>query len=255
MKSQNLIEIINKVMKYRKTVKITTLLFTVFIMVSCFSKDTQTELEVYTDAYMIKKMEGSQPVYGVIFYAYGNQMMKTGTVTEVGIPGTTINLALSPNSIFTLWKAPTGNDFKPYPPAESEYIFKVTAESGLSNESNDYLKIKNIGIPVITKTAFSDNKKLIDVAWTSVTGADGYLVKVAEENGNIIYSSDGMLPSVTGYTINLLTGNWSKFVETGKNYSIEVHAFAYEADAEEFYQIYNVEEISIGAKSVLYELE
>lgn len=240
-------------MKIEKSGKIAFVLFTSFIMVSCFSKDTQTPLEVYTDAYTIKKMVGNVPVYAVTFYAYGNQLMKSGTVTEVGGSGVPINLGLNPNSIFTLWKWPTESDFKPYPPSAAEYQFNVTAESGLNNESTEYLNPKNLSIPVIVKAALSDNKKLIDVGWTSVTGADGYLVKVAEQNGNIIYTTDGMLPSVTSYTINLLTGNWTKAVEPGNTYSIQVHAFAYEANTEDYYKVYNVEEISIGEKSVLYE--
>ena len=238
------------VMKYRRSGKIAFVILSSFILVSCFSDNTETPLEVYSDAYMIKKMVGDEPMYAITFYAFGNQMMRSGTVTEIGGSGVPINLGLNPNSIFTLWEWPSGNDFRPYPPNAVEYKFNVTVESGLSNESIDYLNPKDISIPVITTAAFGDNNKLIDVAWSSVTGADGFLVKVAEENGNIIYTSDGILPTITNYTINLLAGNWTKPVEPGNTYIMEVHAFAYEADADEFYKVYNVEEISIGTKSL-----
>jgi hypothetical protein len=240
-------------MKIQKSGKIVFVFLISFMLVSCFSKDTQTELEVYTDAYVIKKMINDEPMYAITFYAYGNQMMRSGTVTEIGGSGVRIDLGLNPNSIFTLWKWPSESDFRPYPPSASEYQFSVTAESGLNNESTEYLNPKDIAIPVITKAAFSDNNKLIDVTWNPVAGADGFLVKVAEENANIIYTSDGMLPTITNYTINLLAGNWTKPVEQGNTYTIEVHAFVYEADADDFYKVYNVEEISIGTKSLAWE--
>ena len=242
-------------MKIQKPGKIVIAFLTSLIMVSCFSKDTQTELEVFTDAYVIKKMINDRPMYAVTFFAYGNQMMRSGTVTEIGGSGGYLNLGLNPNSIFTLVHWPVESDFKPYPPSATEYKFNVTAESGITNESTDYLNINDIEIPVILKTVFSDNKKLIDVTWTSVARADGYVLKVAEENGNIIYATDGMIPTVTSYTINLLTGNWTKPVESGNTYTIEVHAFAYEEDADDFYNVYNVEELSIGEKSILWEYE
>ena len=237
-------------MKIRKSGNIVTTLLTMFLLVSCFSDNTKTELEVYTDAYTVKKMVGGEAVYAVAFYAYGNQMMNSGNVTEIGGSGVQINLGINPGSIFTLWKWPSVSDFKPYPPSAADYKFVITAESGMNNESLDHLNPKNLAIPVIAKTELSENNKLINVTWTSVTGANGFLIKVSEESGNIIYSSDGMLPTVTSNTINILTGNWTKPVEPGKTYIIEVHAFAYEAGTDALYKAYNVEEISIGQKSV-----
>ena len=242
-------------MEFQKSGKIVFVFLTSLIMVSCFSKDSQTELEVYSDAYVIKKMINDKPMYAVTFFAYGNQIMRSGTVTEIGGSGEYLKLGLNPNSIFTLVHWPIDSDFKPYPPPAAEFKFNVTAESGLTSESSDYLNINDINIPTIVKTEFSENKKLINITWTSVTGADGYVLKVAEENGNIIYATDGMVPTVTNYTINLLTGNWTKRVESGNTYTIQVHAFAYEEDTDDFYNVYNVEELSIGEKSILWEYE
>jgi hypothetical protein len=232
---------------------ITSVLFASVLLVSCFKNDNETALEINCDAYMIKKMVGEQPAYAIAFYVYGNQMMKSGTVTQVGGLGEQINLGVSPNSIFTLTNLPTENDFKSFPPTASEYLFKVSAESGATNESSDYLDVKNIEIPEIIETAIGVNQKLIDISWNPVAGADGYLIKIAEEDGTYIYSSGGMETDLTTVTINVLTGNWTKQIEIGKPYSIEVHAFAYEENTEELTAPFNVEEISIGAVNIVWE--
>jgi len=242
-------------MKTKDLKKIAFVFFVSFLLVSCFSDDTQTALEVYTDAYMIKKIVGEEPLYAVAFYAYGNQMMNSGTVTEVGGSGAQINLGISPSSIFTLVRIPVESDYKPYLPSVTEYKFKITSSTGTVSESTDKLNIQNLATPTITKTEISENKKLVNLVWTAVSKADGYVVKVADKNGVFIYSSEGLKAGITSYTINLLIGNWTKTIEFGETYSIQVHAFVYEADADDFYNVYNVEEISIGEKSVLWVLE
>lgn len=245
----------NTLMKTQKLKKIAFFLFAPFILVSCFNNDSETELEVYTDAFLIKKMVGTEPMYAVAFYAYGNQTMSSGTVTEVGGSGALVNLGNNPSTIFTLSKIPVESDYKPYPPANTEYKFKVIASSGAIDESTDKLIVKNLSTPTITKTEFGENKKLVNVAWTAVPNIDGYVVKVADKTGSFIYSTESLKSSVTSFTVNMMAGNWSKTIVSGETYSIQVHAFVYEADADDFYNVYNVEEISIAEKTLPWVLE
>lgn len=242
-------------MKTQKLKKIGILLLAPFILASCINNDSETNLQVYTDAFLIKKMVGTEPMYAVAFYAYGNQTMSSGTVTEVGGSGVPVNLGNNPSTIFTLSKIPVESDYKPYPPANTEYKFKVIASSGAIDESTDKLTVKNLATPTITKTEFGENKKLVNVAWTTVPNVDGYVVKVADKTGAFIYSTEGLKSSVTSFTINVMAGNWSKTIVSGETYSIQVHAFVYEADADDFYNVYNVEEISIAEKSVPWVME
>lgn len=239
-------------MKTQNLMKILVLIFASFIVVSCF-KDNETPLEVNVDAYAIKKMIGEQPAYAVAFYAYGNHIMKSGTVTQVGGLGNSINLGLNPNSIFTLYKEPTIDDFKTVVPAASEYLFNVSAEMGSTFEGTDYLNPKNIGIPVILKVELNDIQKLVDITWMKITAADGYFIKIAEESGQYIYTSGSYDTDVTTASVNLLLGNWTKPMEPGYTYIIEVNAYVFEDNANEYTASYNIEEISISSKSILWE--
>lgn len=236
-----------------RSYRIVFVLLTLLGLVSCFGDENNASLEVNTDVYMIKKIVGEQPVYGVSFYAYGNQIMRSGTVTQVGGLGEQINLGLNPRSIFTLSKEPNENDYKLYLPAASEYKFKVSAESGATVESSDFLNATDMDIPAIIKTEVGVNQKFVDVSWTAVSGADGYMLKIADVNGNYIFSSEGLEPGTNSYTINLLTGNWVVPVVVGNAYSVQVHAFAYEVNSDPLYAAFNVEEISIGEKTIIIE--
>ncbi len=239
-------------MKTQNLKKIVFLVFVSFLLISCF-KDNETPLEVNVDAYTVKKLIGEQSAYGVAFFAYGNQIMKSGTVTQVGGLGEQINLGLNASSIFTLSKEPAVDDFKSIIPVASEYIFNVSAESGATHQGSDYLDPKNIGIPVILKVEFNEIQKLLDVTWMKITVADGYFVKIAEEGGAYIYTSGAVETDITTLSINLLIGNWTKPMEPGNTYTIEVNAFAIEDTADEYTAAYNIEEISISSKSFYWE--
>ncbi len=235
-----------------KAKRIGLMMLTSLILVSCF-KNEEVALEADTDVYMIKKMSGETPVYGVAFYAYCNHVMKSGTVTQTGDLGSQVNLGLNPGSIYTLYKEPTENEFYGTLPEESEYRFNVVAENGQTSESSDYLKVKDLGIPTILKAEVGDVEKLLDITWTKITDADGYVVKIVEDNGSYIYSSGALSPETDTLSINLLVGNWTKTMEKGNTYNIEISAFAYEDNANALTAIYNIESISIAQMSITWE--
>lgn len=222
------------------------------LMAGCFG-DNETPLEVSVDAWVVKKTEGEQPVYGVAFYAYGNKVMKSGTVTRQGGLGNFVHLGLNPGSIFTLYKEPADEDFNPVIPESANYLFSVTAESGESFEGSDQLNPKNIGIPVILKTELDDVQKILKVTWMKITAANGYVVKIANADGIVIYSSGAVDKEVTTLNINLLTGYWTAPMEQGNTYTVEVDAFTYENTATEYDAAFNLEEISMDTQTITWE--
>ncbi len=234
-------------MKIENLKKYLFLLPVAVLLVSCF-KNEETPLEVNVDAFTIKKMSGEQPVYGVSFYAYGNQVLKSGTVTKMG--GLQEQVNLQEYSLYTLAKNPVNDDFKPYPPENGEYKFSIIAESGATKDISDFLKIKNLAIPTIIGVTPNDIQKLITVTWNPVTGASVYVVKVADAKGNYLFSSPVLNSDTKAYTINLLTGNWSNPVESGNSYIIELNAYAFEDGVDSQESAYNVETISVASRTI-----
>ncbi|MEN8117668.1 MAG: hypothetical protein ABFS16_11855 [Bacteroidota bacterium] len=222
-------------------------------MVSCFSDDDLVDdFEVITDAYVIKKKSGEEPVYAVSFYAFANQFMRSVTATEMGGSGEKINLAQDPTSILVMSKKPQESDFRSYAPATSDYLFQVVAESGISVDSYDFLSYDDIDIPEIVKTEFNESNKLLEIDWNEAEGADGYLVKILNSEGTEISVSQGFENDVTDYTINVVLESWVVVPEPGETYTIQVHAFAYEPEFDEGYEVYNVQEVSIAEESIVW---
>lgn len=224
-----------------------------FVFISCFSDDDlKDNLEVYVDAYVIKKNIGDVTSYAPAFFAYGNQLLRSVTVTEIGGSGETIDLTQDFTSILTMSKRPDNNDFLPYPPAASDYLFEVTAESGVTVEEYDFLAYSDMGIPTVTQAEFTNNNKLLEVAWSDVAGADGYMVKILNSEGTEISAGSGFEAGTNSYTINIVLENWYEAPEPGQTYSVQVHAFAYEAEFEPGYEVYNVQEVSIGETTIVW---
>ena len=239
-------------MKSQNLKKLALALSVPLILFSCLKEEEQV-LQVTTDAYMVKKLVGGQPAYGLAFYAYANKILKSGTVARTGGVGDTINLIAYPLSVYTLFKEPAETTLSENMPLDGEYIFNITAESGETNESSDELNLNDIDIPDILSTEVSTNGDRLDMKWTKVSGADGYVVKLADEDGEYIYSSNTKAPNDTTLKISPLTGVWVEPFEVGNTYTIEVNAFAYEDDSNNQNAVFNVEEISIGSKSIVWE--
>ena len=221
------------------------------IFVSCLSDDDlEDSLEVYTDAYVIKKKIGNQPGYAPIFFAYANQLLRAVSVTEMGGSGQRFNLTQDPTSITTMSRRPQASDFKAYPPAASDYQFQITAESGVNVEKHDFLDYDDIPIPEITKAEFSENNKMLEILWSDVSNADGFLVKIVDSEGYEISTSNGLDSGTNSYTINIVLEDWYTAPESGQSYSIQVHAFAYEAEYDTGYEVYNIQEVSIAEESL-----
>lgn len=238
-------------MKRNNVLKITVVILVSLVWVSCF-KDNTSDFEVYSDVFTINKKINDQPMHALAYYVYGNQMMKSATVSRVGGLGVETSLGISPSSVYTMNKEPEASDFKSYQEPAGEYLFKVVSENGVSLQDSDYLNPQNLGIPTITAVSFSSNNKLVEMGWSAVSKADGYVVKIADSTGVYIYAGETLDPETTTYTVNGLLGNWAKPINSGKSYSIQVHAFKFENDADSYYAAYNLEELSIGERKVVW---
>jgi len=236
--------------KLKRITKLVWLIGILVIISSCIDNDLAEELVVYPDVFTIKKMINDEPSYGVAYYAFGNQFLRSATVTQPGGSGEKIELAQSPQSIFTLEKIPQDMEFLPYPPVSAEYVFQIVAESGGTVEDIDFLDPQDIEIPTIVKAEFSDNNKFFELGWTLVDNIDGYNIKFVNAEGLNIYNGSSLEPDKSSISINTLLGNWFEAPVAGEIYTISVIAFAYEDDANASNFGYNMQEISIGETEV-----
>lgn len=236
----------------RKFENFVFVLLSALLLVSCFGDEAEEAFDASSDAYIIKKYVGDEAVYGTVFYTYANQIMRSVSASEMGGSGEKINLTQDPGSLYTMSKKPQSSDFKPYPSAANEYLFEIVSESGVNKENYDFLSHDDIEIAEITKAGFNDIGKLLEIEWTAVEGADGFVVKIQNEEGINISVSPGFDPDILDYTINVVLEDWLIVPESGKTYTIQIHAFAYEPEYEEGYQFYNIQEVSIAETPIVW---
>ena len=222
-----------------------------FVFVSC--NDDEMPLEVYTDMMTINKKVGDVVKKAPAYYAYGNKGLDSATVALPGNSGV-VSLAVHPGSFYTFIKEPVAADFKDVPPAEGNYKFKVKAESGEVLEMTDAFDYEGLPLPQITKDTFSGSPAVLTVEWTAATGADGYFVKILDGTDKLIFSGYVVSSTTLKYVVagGPTSGSWVTAPETDKTYKLQVNAVAYDADATNANREYNVSEVSVAEKQIVW---
>ena len=238
-------------MKSKRNLK--TVLFALlsgFAVVSC--NDKETPLEINTDVVILNKKIGDVVKRAPAYYVYGNQALDSASVTPPG--GTAVALEAFEGSVFTLGKEPSNSDFSTVPPAEGNYVFSVTGMSGETLQSQDAVDFAGLGIPQITKDTFSGTPEVLKVEWTTVTGTDGYFVKLLDTSGKQVFSGYIVVSSVDEYTISSAStsGSWTKAAVDGQTYTLQVNAITFDDGATSANNIYNISELSIAEKQIVW---
>lgn len=240
-------------MKTNRLIKtLFSVLIPAFLFVACNKDKDNTEFEVFADAYIINRLIEDEVKSAPAFYVYANSGIASVTVTPPAGGGEPFELARSPESSYTFFKEPQTNDFKTVAPTPGIYLFEVESTGGDIIQANDLLEILNLEIPEIVSTNYQSESFSMQIKWESVANADGYVLKLLNNDGLTIFVSFAVSSSTTEYIISPATGNWLMQVYSGDNLTLQVQAFAYDSDATAENNIYNIGEISIGEKAITW---
>ncbi len=236
-------------MKIRSIFKNAVLiLLTVFAAVSC--NDYEEELEVLTDVYVINKKFGNEVRSANAYYAYASESMLKVTVSIAGV----VELESYSGATFTMAKEPKDADYKTEAPLDGSYVFNIQGYNGEMLQVPDILSYEGIDIPEFTKTKFSGTPLILELEWNDVDGADGYVVKMFDTGGKLIFNGYSVGTDVNKYTITSSSnsGFWSSPAVEGQSYLLQLSAFSYDADANASNAVYNISEISIGEIQIMW---
>jgi len=236
-------------MKIRSIFKNAVLiLLTVFAAVSC--NDYEEELEVLTDVYVINKKFGNEVRSANAYYAYASESMLKVTVSIAGV----VELESYSGATFTMAKEPKDADYKTEAPLDGSYVFNIQGYNGEMLQVPDILSYEGIDIPEFTKTKFSGTPLILELEWNDVDGADGYIVKMFDTGGKLIFNGYSVGTDVNKYTITSSSnsGFWSSPAVEGQSYLLQLSAFSYDADANASNAVYNISEISIGEIQIMW---
>lgn len=224
-----------------------------FFIASCNEESEDVAFELRADAYVIKKMIDDEIQFGTAFFAYGNKAIATATVIPPsGAADDSFELEVTESSVFTYYKEPAPEDFSPNYPIQGEYIFDVETNEGETLQQTDILESGLLEIPEITEVTYHISAETMSVEWEAPEGADGHVVKLLNENGDVVFVSYTLISTAEDYEINQSSGNWDGTAYTGDNYTLQVHAFTYEAGVVQEELLYNIKEIAIGEKQITW---
>jgi hypothetical protein len=233
-------------MKTKRILKNTLLvLFTITAFVSC--DNFEEELEVLTDVYAINKKLNNEVKTATAYYAYANQSL-LGTSVTIPNNGGVVTLEGFSSSIYTLAREPKDSDYKTTTPAEGSYVFNIQGGKGETLQVPDILNYDGLDLPEFTKTKFSGTPFILELEWIDIAEADGYVVKMFDLDGKLIFNGYSVGQDVNKYTVTGTSnsGYWTKSAVDGESYLLQLSAFSYDAEANVSNYVYNISEISLG---------
>jgi hypothetical protein len=240
-------------MKIRRFYKSLFLLFILsFMLSSCNDDSNDSTFEVFADTYIVKKLMDDEVKTAVAFYAYANADIASVTVTPPIDGGETIELSRSPESSSTFFKEPDASEFKTELPTPGTYQFDVKSTRGENLLKEDLLEAPGLDIPVIDSTSYQPESLSLQVNWQSVQGAEGYVVKLLNSEGLTIFISFAIVPTAEEFVIHSASGNWETQASPGDSLTLRVQAFAYDSDATNEINIYNIGEIAVGEQEIIW---
>lgn len=241
-------------MKANRIFRNTLLLFlTSIVMVSC--NDSEVPLEVFTDVFVINKKTDNVVKSANAYYAYGNQAILSATVV-IPNSGGNVELESSPGLVNEMSKVPGDSDFITNAPVKGSYVFTVKGKNGETLQVPDVLNYENLAIPQFTKIKFSGSPLILELEWNLIKEADGYFVKIFDEDGKLVFSGFNIKPEVNKYVItsSSTSGFWNQAAVDGKSYVLQLNAFTNDAEANTSNYVYNISEISLTESLIQWGL-
>jgi len=236
-------------MKAKKILNVTVLaLLTGAAVVSC--NESEEQLDVLTDVYVVNKKFGTEVKSANTYFAFASQSMLKATVSIPDNAGV-VELESYSGATFTMAKEPNNTDYKTTAPVEGTYVFTVQGYNGEMLQVPDILSYEGLEIPEFTKTTFS-TPLILELEWKDVTGADGYVVKMFDTSGKLVFNGYGVKGDVNKYSVTSSSnsGYWSTTAVDGQSYLLQLSAFSYDADANASNATYNISEISLGETQI-----
>jgi len=210
------------------------------------------QFDILGDVFVTKKMINNEVLYAPSYFVYGNLGMISATATlpdaggSVDLDGTTGGLTYS--------KEPSEADYSVNMPAEGNYLFEAVSSKDETLQASDQLQLDDLAIPEFDNIEFVSTSTL-QVSWNAVSGADGYYIKIVDNDGTDVFLSYSIDKDVTEYTIleSDATGNWDQPASSGQTYTIQITAFTYDSDATLNNSGYNIQEVAIGQSQITWE--
>jgi hypothetical protein len=239
----------------RKILFIGTLLLlsTGLIYNSCLDerlKETEAFFEGYGDIYVQKKKVDGEIMYAPYYNLHGNSSIHSASVET---PGGEI-VELKPYEYLDTYMKEPGEEAFTTSMIEIG-LYNFTGSYGDNNETfeiNDSFYAGVINFPKIDSVGYDTTDYHIYVFWDAVNDADIYKVKLLNEAGRVVFDGPALTSASNTYAMDIETDGWTTTPYKGDVFTLQLHAFSLDEDANETNWFYNIECNSYSETQVVW---
>lgn len=232
---------------------VATLVLGSIVLTSCLEDPEPVALDVVSDVFVQKVVQDGVEKYGLAFWVVGNKGLDSVTVEGPDDGIWALEEDPTGNRVFSLF--PEEEDYTDSMPDAGDYIFSV--QSTQANEAavtiKDELEDDELGAVVIDSTEFSNLK--LKVSWQEVEGTDVYVIRLYDDENDLIFISPKQDDDKTEYAFGLTDTGWSNSsdkAQDGETYRIEVLALLYESGSTSTNEDYNIQFISRASAEIVW---
>ncbi len=220
---------------------------------ACIEDPEPVALDVVVDAFVQKTMQDGEEKYALAFWSFANKSLES--VSAEGPDDETWELEKEAGSSLVFKLFPETAQYTDSMPTPGDYTFTITSTQ--SDEAPvtiiDKLENKDLSAVTIDSTQYANSK--LKITWTEVEDADDYLVRLYDDEDNLIFVSPSIADNKTDYSFGNNDAGWASATDkalTGESYRIELLALLYESTSTSANEGYNIQFISIASKEIVW---
>lgn len=227
----------------------------VLFFTACDDDDDPIVLDGYADVFVQKTKVGDVEKYAPVFYVGANKNLTSVTVTAPGEEAKQYELEKYWNSENNFRYLPVEADFSDVMLAAGEYTFELvsTDEADVPLILKDNIEEGELGALEGVVSVFEDGQ--MKTAWTALEGAESYLVKLYDADGELVFFSQPIKDDATEYAFSVSSQGWlnsGSVAQDGETYTLELTAFMYEEGVMDSQKVYNVQFASVDKQEVVW---
>lgn len=228
------------------------LLLAGFIFNSCAETRLKEDGEVfdgYGDIYIQKKRVEGEILYAPHYYLHANSSIHSANVET---PDGKL-VELEPFEFLdTYIKKPTEEEFKSSMIPTGMYYFKGVYGDNETFEITDIFNGATINFPQIDSLGYDTTNFYIYVSWKSLNGADVYKIKLLNQSGSLVFEGPALTHESNVYGIDIHTDGWITAPYKGDVFTLQLHAFSLDDDANDNNWYHNIECNSFSETEVIW---